>query len=341
MGLELRHLRVIRAIADRGSLSGAARELGMTQPSVTQSLAQAERCVGGLLFQRGARGAEPTALGSVVIEHGRAVLDTVYRMAAAGDRFRKDAWPSVVRIGCAPGLLVAQLSVAVPQVGGADVQIAIAAGTSGHLRALAEGRAEAALLTHFHPPDAGPGPAAPDEGAGAGLRGVLRGVVVAVEPLFAALSWGHPLASRQEVLLADLAEEPWCVPPGPDDLGAHLIAAGRAAGRPLALNVADGASALSLVREQRAVLPVMPGIREVPGVVVRPLLGEPLAMTTMLYWRSDGPLPEAWIHGLWERLVRAQREIVEEAPTYRAWLAAHPQWRTTPPTPAAVHRPRV
>ncbi|MVO90364.1 LysR family transcriptional regulator [Streptomyces sp. p1417] len=359
MGLELRQLRVVRAIADRGSLSAAARELGLAQPSVTQSLAQAERGAGGLLFQRGSRGAEPTELGTVVIEHARTVLDAVERMAAACTRHREDAWPAVVRMGCAPGLLVAQLSVAVPLVAGTDVQITVAAGTEGHLRALAEGRTEAALVTHFHPPGVDPVPV----GVGGGgaprgeasdahgverrgaprgeTRGALCGAVVAVEPLFAALSANHPLASWQEVRLADLAGERWCLPPGPDDLGAHLTAAGRASGHTLALSVADGASALALVRERRAVLPVMPGIRDVPGVVLRPLRGEPLAMTTALYWRPDGPLSEEWVRSLWGRLVHAQRDIVESTPAYRAWLTAHPDWRTVPSAPTVTHRPRA
>ncbi|MEV0528646.1 LysR family transcriptional regulator [Streptomyces sp. NPDC050439] len=349
MGLELRQLRVVRAIADRGSLSAAARELGLAQPSVTQSLAKAERGAGGLLFERGSHGAEPTPLGRVVIEHARTVLDAVERMAAAAIRHRQGAWPAVVRISCTHGLLVAQLSVAVPSVAGTDVQITIAAGAAAHLRALSEGRAEAALITHFHAPDAVCGP--PEAGpvssraggqAGAGVQEGLRRVVVAVEPLFVALASDHPLASCQEVSLADLAQERWCLPPGlDDDLSRHLIAAGRAAGHTVSFSVADGASALALVRGRRAVLPVMPGIREVPDVVLRPLGGEPLAMTTTLYWRPDGPLSEQWIHSLWDRLARAQRDIVERAPAYRAWLTAHPSWRTVPPAPAAAHRPSV
>ncbi|MGW4896437.1 LysR family transcriptional regulator [Kitasatospora sp. NPDC004240] len=336
MSLELRQLRVVKAIADEGSLTVAAQRLGMAQPSVSQALAQAERAAGGPLFRRGARGALPTPLGEVVIGHARTVLDAVERMTAAAARHRADAWPAAVRIGCAPGLLVAQLSVAVPLVAGSDVQITTATGTAGHLAALAAGRTEAALVTHFPVPGATAGP----PGAEGGGEGALRGAIVAVEPLFAGVCAGHRLAGRAEADLSELAGERWCLPPGSDDdLGAQLTEACRRAGHRVAVHGAEYAAALALVREGRVVLPMMPGSRTGPGLVLLPLRGEPLTMATVLYWRSGGPLSDAWVRSLWEHLVRAQREIIEAAPAYRTWLAGHPYWRTTPPGPAAVHRP--
>ncbi|MEU6061608.1 LysR family transcriptional regulator [Streptomyces sp. NPDC047097] len=334
MSLELRQLRVVKAIADEGSLTLAAQRLGMAQPSVSQALAQAERAAGGPLFRRGSRGALPTPLGEVVVGHARSVLDAVERMTAAVARHREDDWPAAVRIGCAPGLLVAHLSVAVPLVAGSDVQITTAAGTAGHLAALAAGRTDAALVTHFPLPEEAGGP-------GDLAEGELCGAVVAVEPLFAGVCAGHRLAARPEADLAELAGERWCLPPGSDeDLGAQLAEACRRAGHPVAVRGTEYAEALELVREDRAVLPMMPGSRPAPGLVLLPLRGEPLTMATVLYWRPGGPLPEEWIRSLWEHLVRAQREIIEAAPAYRAWLAGHPDWRTTPPGPAAGHRPR-
>ncbi|WP_256105218.1 LysR family transcriptional regulator [Streptomyces sp. ODS05-4] len=335
MALELRQLRVVKAIADEGSLTAAAQKLGMAQASVSQALAQAERAAGGPLFRRGSRGALPTELGEVVLGPARTVLDAMERMTSAVARHRADDWPAAVRIGCAPGLLVAHLSVAVPLVAGSDVQITTATGTAGHLAALAAGRTEAALVTHFPVP----GREGPADAEGGG-QGALRGAVVAVEPLFAGVSARHRLAARPEADLAELAGEHWCLPPGSDDdLGAQLAEACRRAGHPVAVRGADHGAALALVREGRAVLPMMPGSRIGPGLVLLPLRGEPLTMATVLYWRSGGPLSEEWVRSLWEHLVRAQRELIEAAPAYRAWLAAHPYWRTTPPGPSGVRRP--
>lgn len=50
--LDVRHLRVLCAIADSGSLRKAALQLGMTQPSLTTQLHRIERAVGGTLFTR-------------------------------------------------------------------------------------------------------------------------------------------------------------------------------------------------------------------------------------------------------------------------------------------------
>src|SRR5438874_11585612 len=58
--LEVRHLRAVCAIADAGSVRRAARELGMTQPSLTTQLRRIEKALGGQLFFRGATGSRPT-----------------------------------------------------------------------------------------------------------------------------------------------------------------------------------------------------------------------------------------------------------------------------------------
>lgn len=52
--------RTFLAVHAAGSLSGAARRLGLTQPTVTAQLQTLERITGGRLFERGARGVTPT-----------------------------------------------------------------------------------------------------------------------------------------------------------------------------------------------------------------------------------------------------------------------------------------
>src|SRR5262245_47957612 len=84
--LEARHLRIVRAISDTGSLTKAAVELGLTQPALTHQLHRIERLFGGALFVRDRRGARPTPLGLHVIERARFVLpsmDALVREARA------------------------------------------------------------------------------------------------------------------------------------------------------------------------------------------------------------------------------------------------------------------
>ncbi|MER5418618.1 helix-turn-helix domain-containing protein [Streptosporangium roseum] len=51
MDLEVRHLRVIHAIAEYGSISKAASSLGLSQPSLAGQLQRIERMFGGRLLQ--------------------------------------------------------------------------------------------------------------------------------------------------------------------------------------------------------------------------------------------------------------------------------------------------
>lgn len=59
MNLELRHLRVVCAIAETGSVTKAASTLGLAQPALTAQLQRIERTLGGPLFERDRRGPVP------------------------------------------------------------------------------------------------------------------------------------------------------------------------------------------------------------------------------------------------------------------------------------------
>ena len=91
MNLELRHLKVVCAIAETGSVTKAASLLGLAQPALTAQLQRIERTLGGPLFERDRRGARPTALGELVLARARVLLpamkglqDEAARLAGAG-----------------------------------------------------------------------------------------------------------------------------------------------------------------------------------------------------------------------------------------------------------------
>ncbi|HZE40093.1 MAG TPA: LysR family transcriptional regulator, partial [Stackebrandtia sp.] len=67
-------LRVIDAVARAGSFSAAATELGLTQSAVSHAVRAVERKLGAVLFERGRRGASPTAAGERAVVHARGVL---------------------------------------------------------------------------------------------------------------------------------------------------------------------------------------------------------------------------------------------------------------------------
>jgi DNA-binding transcriptional LysR family regulator len=75
-----RRLLTFRAVVRAGSISAGARELGWTQPAVSQQLAGLEREAGTPLLVRGPSGVVPTEAGAAVLRHADAV-DAALRSA--------------------------------------------------------------------------------------------------------------------------------------------------------------------------------------------------------------------------------------------------------------------
>ncbi|NUW45301.1 LysR family transcriptional regulator [Nonomuraea rhodomycinica] len=72
--MELRLLTYVVTIAEEGSVSGAARRLHLTQPTLSRQLRELERQVGGALFDRTGRGLTPTPAGEALVRRARVVL---------------------------------------------------------------------------------------------------------------------------------------------------------------------------------------------------------------------------------------------------------------------------
>ena len=76
LGVELRHLTALRAIAETGSFGRAAKRLGYTQSAVSQQVATLERAVGERLIERpgGPRPVSLTEAGRVLLRHAEAIV---------------------------------------------------------------------------------------------------------------------------------------------------------------------------------------------------------------------------------------------------------------------------
>jgi DNA-binding transcriptional LysR family regulator len=71
-------LRYLIAVAEHGSMTGAAQELFVVQPALSRSMQSLERELGVTLFARVGRGLVPTSTGLQVVELARRVLGGIH-----------------------------------------------------------------------------------------------------------------------------------------------------------------------------------------------------------------------------------------------------------------------
>ncbi|MEU2154791.1 LysR family transcriptional regulator [Streptomyces sp. NPDC019396] len=71
---EARHLRILRTVAATGSFSAAARELGCTQPAVSQQMKALETAAGTPLLVRTGREMRLTQAGEALVRHAAGIL---------------------------------------------------------------------------------------------------------------------------------------------------------------------------------------------------------------------------------------------------------------------------
>ncbi|OYZ90965.1 MAG: LysR family transcriptional regulator, partial [Rhizobiales bacterium 17-65-6] len=78
---DLRTLDIFLAVCDQGSMAGAARHLGLTQPAVSQAVADLEARTGAVLFDRSVRPLGLTPAGGVLRQRASALLSEARQIA--------------------------------------------------------------------------------------------------------------------------------------------------------------------------------------------------------------------------------------------------------------------
>ncbi|MFF0539781.1 LysR family transcriptional regulator [Streptomyces coelicoflavus] len=309
MELELRHLRVLCAIADSGSVGRAAAALGYTQPALSTQLRRIERLLGEGLFVRASTGVELTAYGAEVVSQAREILmraDALGRRRTGGS----SAPVSRLRLGATntpvvPALLDA-LREACPEL---TVSVSSVYATGDLLGLLETGELDAALGVDY--------PGLPVRHSTALAHRAINTV-----PVFVAIHAGHPLAHRIEVPLEELSEDTWFVS-SDDGVGwpGAFYDACRAAGfRPAdthEFHVLDQLQ--SMIAKGLGVSLVQPTVRPVDGVLVKPLAGDPLWQRHLLLWRREqveAPVAEALHH----HAVHTYRTLLAGAPHLQKWV---------------------
>src|SRR5260221_442839 len=77
--MKLHQIRDLLAVAEKGSLRAAARQLGLAQPSISRSIGQLERELGVALLERQARGTVLTPAGKLFARRASAAASELRR----------------------------------------------------------------------------------------------------------------------------------------------------------------------------------------------------------------------------------------------------------------------
>src|ERR671912_434783 len=88
MDPEVRQLRALLAVVDTGTFTGAADVLGVSQASVSRTVAALERTLGTRVLHRTTREVSLTAVGARVVGHARRVVEEVAAVRRAAQQGR-------------------------------------------------------------------------------------------------------------------------------------------------------------------------------------------------------------------------------------------------------------
>jgi DNA-binding transcriptional LysR family regulator len=198
--LKLRDLHILSAVVQWGSMAKAAKHLSMTQPAVSDAIANLEDTLRVRLLDRSSRGVEPTIYANALLKRGLVVFDEL-RQGIRDIEFLANPKAGEVRVGCpeslAAGLvpsIIDRLSRRYPRV---DVHVVHAETGTLELRELRERNVDLMVGRILRP--------LLDDDIDAEVLFEDRRFVVAG----ARSRW----AGRRKLSLAELAHEPWIFDP--------------------------------------------------------------------------------------------------------------------------------
>ncbi|MET8567526.1 LysR family transcriptional regulator [Streptomyces sp. NPDC004783] len=278
-------LRLLLALADELHFGRAARRMFVSQPALSRTIRALEELWGVTLVDRSTRRAELTAAGRDLLPHARAVVEAADTLRDAVREVARDG-ARRLRIGsylsALPALRIMfeelRARHGAPEVDWRDVDNVEQVG------ALLDGRLDAVVCY-------GPVP----EG--------IRALALGSETRFVCLPDRHPLADRDEVSLAQLADLPvvgfsphvhprwrefWAADPRPDGRPVRYTAHEVTTLESSIAHVSLGHGIRFISESCRALMP-RPGVRYVAVTDLPPC-------TALLAWPATRPSPPALVH---------------------------------------------
>ena len=206
--VKLRDLHVLLAVAQWGSMAGAARHLSTSQPVISKTIAELEHALGVKLLDRSPQGIAPTMYGRALMSRGIAIFDEL-REGIKELEFLTDPAAGELRVGSPEtmnaGLLPAiteRLAARHPRV---ILHVVQANTVTEEFRELRERSVDLMLGRVSRPLD--------DD---------LAAEVLYEDRMFVVAAADSPWARRRRLTLADLAGEPWVNAPADSIVGSYL-----------------------------------------------------------------------------------------------------------------------
>lgn len=197
--LRIRHLEIVLAIADFGSLSKAAGQLHLTQSGLSRAIIEIEEIAGGRLFERTGKGMVCTPLGEAMCRHAQILLgdfdsaETDLRAVAGGSL-------GSLAVGCFSMFSGWPLAEAVRAFREAHPRVILSVQVAMHERLIEDlDSAKLDLLVTRRLPALSPE--------------VYRFTDLLKDTVVLACSATHRLAQRGEVRLEDCVAYPWILAP--------------------------------------------------------------------------------------------------------------------------------
>lgn len=306
-------------LADSGSVSKAAAALGISQPALTAQLRRVETALGGRLFERSPHGVTPTPFGLHVLARARTIITDMDDLAGFQRRLDRAAQP--LRIGSARTVLfggwLTRLESAFP---GRQVETTLDTSIAVVNDLLAAKHLDIIAIGRYDSVHAVPCPA-----------GALERTVVYPEPLLIALPEHHRLAGEVEVKLEDLAEESWISPPGGrdgDQAAFRDVCEAYGFTPQFRFSNMESADIEQLLVSGRAVALAAATVRPMPGMVTRPIRGQPLVWRRVLRWMPE-LLGEDEVDLVHQTFIDAYRSTLDQHASNQQWWTSSPQTHPT------------
>src|SRR6056297_3169704 len=148
--INLHHLRLFRAVARDGTLTGAARALNISQSAVSTQIKALEAALGHDLFERRGRNLYLSEAGRIALDHAEAIFraaeDLTATLRETGNVRR------ALRVGALATLSRNfQISFVRPLVGRSDVEVILRSGSQAERLNALDGLALDIVLTNLAP----------------------------------------------------------------------------------------------------------------------------------------------------------------------------------------------